>query len=110
MADQLEAEYTRWCDAFRDGVVHVKELAQETLDLRAEVARLKEANANLLAEDNCETERLKADQFDCLHNKSHRLGIAEGMEEAAKIAKDHIEADAYDQIVPAILAAAKEKA
>ena len=33
---------------------------------------------------------------------------AEGMEEAAKIAKDHIDADAYDQVVAAIRAAAKE--
>ena len=40
MSDALKAEYERWCDAFHEGSDAVKRIAQETLDLRAEVKRL----------------------------------------------------------------------
>ena len=59
MSDALTAEYERWCDAFHEGSDAVKRIAQETLDLRAEVERL-EAEVKKLEWSEVELARLRS--------------------------------------------------
>ena len=97
MSDALTTEYERWCDAFHEGSDAVKRIAQETLDLRAEVERLEELHGGTVADLH---------ELNIIHGRTRALlerrhaicdkrddeicaeAHAEGMEQAAKLLHD----------------------
>ena len=130
MSDALTTEYERWCDAFHEGSDAVKRIAQETLDLRAEVERLEALEATyawmpfevavLSIGDRsfsvdpdviAEFERLKAiadghvQATEISVIAAEAQGVCVGREQAAKIAKDHSHQHPRD-LLPSIIAAA----
>ena len=97
---EIKTKCEQYWNEHRIGSVEVHAILEfihtRTVDVIAKVERLERVrlqNENLIQHQSlkmdqfaAKVERLEADQFDCLHNKSHRLGIATGMQAAAKVA------------------------
>ena len=95
-ADRLEEEECRWREAFQDGAEYVRELAQEALDNRAEIKRLRgdlKMADELHVNNFTEIERLRADRLskegmDVSTLLGFEAGQADGLTRATEITRD----------------------